>query len=147
MDFLAIVIAVVLFVVSVIHFAWAFGSNWPADNEQELARMVVGTPSITKMPPRALTGFIAFGILAAALVPLMWRGLVPYPQSLPQTLLWLAMWTLAIVFIARGIAAYLPIMADLEEPFASRNRRYFSPLILLIGAGYLALVLAPVWVA
>jgi hypothetical protein len=50
---------------------------------------------------------------------------------------------LALVFIGRGILGYTPRWraAFPVEPFATLDRRNYSPLCLVIGAGYLFLVL------
>jgi len=54
------------------------------------------------------------------------------------------MWTLALVFLGRGVEGYLPAMAKAEQPFPQLNRRYYSPLCLVLGLGFLVLVLDPV---
>jgi len=50
---------------------------------------------------------------------------------------------LAIVFIARGILGYTPGWRARfpTEPFATLDRKNYSPLCLWIGAGYIILVL------
>jgi len=144
MDAAAFAIAITLTIVAVVHAAWAAGAVWPGTDEASLSKTVVGTPGATKMPPRSLTGVVAALIFLAALWPLFWRGLLPYPHIVPQTLVWLGMWVLALVFLGRGVAGYLPAMARTEQPFARLNRFCFSPLCLLLGLGFLLLVLDPV---
>lgn len=145
MDWIAITIALALSTTALIHGLWALGSTWPAQSEKHLARMVVGTPGVKAMPVRLVTGLVAIGIFASALLPLMWRGLIPYPHMIPQTILWLGMWALALLFLLRGAGSYLPLMNEMEQPFARLNKLYFSPLIFIIGVGFLILVLEPVW--
>ena len=140
MDAIAFALAVVLTIVAAIHFAWALGMVWPGIDDASLSRIVVGTPGATRMPPRWLTAIVAILIFLAALWPVLWRGLIPYPHAIPQTIIWLGMCALALVFLGRGVAGYLPAMAKAEQPFARLNRLYYSSLCLVLGVGFLALV-------
>jgi len=47
---------------------------------------------------------------------------------------------IAGTFVARGIAGYTPRWRAYfhDQPFTTRDRRYYSPLCLLIGLGYAA---------
>ena len=49
----------------------------------------------------------------------------------------------AFVFLARGIAGFTPAWRRLtpEQPFASLDVRYYSPLCLAIGSGFAALAI------
>jgi drug/metabolite transporter (DMT)-like permease len=51
---------------------------------------------------------------------------------------------LAAIFLLRGVASYLPFgpIGDTVEPFRTLNIRYYGPLILSIGVGYLSLLLS-----
>jgi hypothetical protein len=51
---------------------------------------------------------------------------------------------IAGIFMARGLAGYSRRWREhfTDEPFATRNRRYYSPLCLLLGLAYVALVAA-----
>lgn len=88
---------------------------------------------------------VAVFIFAAALWPLFWRGLVSYPHTVPQTLIWLGMWVIALIFLGRGVFGFLPMMniTNPVQPFARFNRLYYSPLCILLGLGFLTLVLNP----
>jgi len=99
MDAIAVGVAIVLTIVAAIHAAWAAGMVWPGKNEASLSRTVVGTPGATRMPLRKITGLVAAAIFLSVLWPLLWRGLIPYPHAIPQTLIWLGMWALALVFL------------------------------------------------
>jgi len=127
--------------IAAMHFYWAFGGFWPGKDEVSLVRTVFGGNRISKMPPMALTLVVAVAIFAASLWPLMWRSIVPY--TLPQGLVWIGMVVLAMVFLGRGIVGYLPIFTNKlsEQPFARLNKLYFSPLCLIVGAGFVALLL------
>lgn len=102
--------------------------------------MVVGAKDIERMPPRLVTATVAIAIYAAAIFPLMWTALIPY--AVPQTLVWMGMVALTLVFVGRGIAGYTGTFRAIhpEQPFASLDRRYFSPLCLAIGVGFAALI-------
>ena len=144
MDAIAVAIASILIIVALVHAAWAGGVVWPGIDEVSLSQTVVGTPGAMKMPRRPVTGIVAALIFFAAIWPLVWRGLLTYPHFVPPTLIWLGMWVLALVFLGRGIGGYLPAMMRTEQPFAHLNRRYYSPLCLLLGLGFMILVLDPV---
>ena len=143
MDWIAIALALILFVVAAIHLSWALGSTWPVNDPESLSAAVVGTPEATKMPSAGLTFVVALMIAAAALWPLLWQALAPYPHWVPQTLVWLGMWCLAIVFLVRGVGGFLPMAGKTIEPFRRLNRTIYSPLCIVLGAGYLYLVLNP----
>lgn len=129
----ALFIALVLGLTSVLHFYWAAGGMWPARDEQSLARTVIGGNGIAGMPDRRLTIAVAICIGLAAIWPMLWLGWIVTPA--PDWLLTAGMAVLSIVFIARGIAGFVPAVKKMnsEEPFATLNARYFSPLIVLLG--------------
>lgn len=141
MNLIAIILSALLALIGLMHFYWAIGGLWPGKDEKSLARTVIGVKNIKKMPPMALTLLVSLAILAAAFWPLMWRGIIDYP--LPQSLIWLGMIALTFVFLGRGIAGYLPFFkrSNGEQPFARLNARYYSPLCLLLGAGFAVLLL------
>ncbi len=131
-------ILVVLGAISAVHVYWALGGLWPARTEQDLVKMVIGSASSARMPPRWLTVIVAALILLAGLLPAVHlTGWVAGPAT--RYLLVAA----AGVFLLRGAVPYLvPSLAGkMSEPFRSLNARYFSPLCLLLGAGFLAVSL------
>jgi hypothetical protein len=134
-------IAFVLGLTAALHFYWAAGGLWPARDEQSLARTVIGGTGITGMPGRGLTAAVAVCIGLAALWPMLWLGWVATPA--PDWLLTAGMATLCFVFVARGVAGFVPAVKRMnsEEPFATLNARYFSPLIVLLGLIFTALLL------
>lgn len=129
----ALFTALVLGLTSVLHFYWAAGGMWPARDEQSLARTVIGGNGIAGMPDRRLTIAVASCIGLAAIWPMLWLGWVATPA--PDWLLTAGMAVLCVVFIARGIAGFIPAVKKMnsEEPFATLNAHYFSPLIMLLG--------------
>ena len=127
-----------LLMVALAHFFWALGSTWPIKNETLLAQTVVGTPGVTRMPNRFVTFIVSLLVLAAGIVAL---ALADHTSGgITLTLLGVL---LAIVFIARGILGYTPGWRARfpTEPFATLDRKNYSPLCLWIGAGYIILVL------
>lgn len=119
------------------HTLWAFGRTWPVDNEQALARTVIGTKDVSGMPPRWMSGLVAFFILIAGL----WALLLSDPA--PNLILTLGGALLTFVFLLRGIAGYTPKWRELtsEEPFASFDKKVYSPLCLGIGLGFAILTI------
>jgi len=141
LELLAVFLGFLLLVISAIHFYWALGGVWPASDEITLVKTVIGSPPSkngipASMPPRMLTFLVAIAILAAAFFPIIWAGLIlPYP--IHASLVMIGMWVLTAIFLLRGITGMLPFFDRFspEEPFRSLNRKYYSPLCLLIALG------------
>ena len=51
---------------------------------------------------------------------------------------------IATVFLARGVAGYVPAWRRLQsaEPFTTLDRRYYAPLCLALGTGFLIILFA-----
>ena len=127
-----------LLMIAFAHLLWALGFTWPIRNEALLVKAVVGTPGATKMPSRWLTLLFALLILAAGIVAL---SIADHDSG---GVLWTIVGALlALVFLGRGIAGYTPRWrtAHSAEPFASLDRKFYSPLCLWIGVGFATLVL------
>ena len=144
MDFVALTMSAILLVVAFMHAAWGFGVVWPANSQAELSATVVGTPEAQQMPANVVTMGVAALIALAGLWPLFWRALLWYPQSVPQTLIWFGMWALSVIFLGRGVLGYLPTSSQTTQPFYRLNRLFYSPLCLVLGLGFLVLVLEPI---
>lgn len=93
------------------------------------------------MPPQGVTLVVALMTFAASLIPLVWIRLLLV--GLPQWLQMLALWGLILVFLGRGLITYTPIAArySVVEPFQTLNRKYYSPLCVLLGLCLLVLAL------
>ena len=129
---------VALLTIAVAHLLWAFGSRWPIRDETLLARTVVGTPGVTRMPSR----WRSFGL------GLLTLTLAAFALALADSTSGGATMTAfgalaAFPFLVRGILGYTGAwqLRTPEEPFRSNDRRVYSPLCLLIAAGFLLLVL------
>ena len=140
-DGLAITLASILWVIALMHAYWGFGHVWPAADAKLLARTVVGARNIERMPPPASCFAVAFALCGVGLWPLMASRLVTPAASL-RLVLWAGM-AFALTFLARGVAAYTAAWRRLfpEQPFASLDRRYYAPLCLALGVGFIILVL------
>jgi len=138
---LAFLIFIALTIVAALHAYWAFGGRWPGHDELSLARMVVGSRGITKMPGRRLTLIVALLIFVAGLIALAQASILP--ALLPPLFQQAAIVGLAIVFLVRGIASFTPQFRRMqtEEPFATLDRNVYAPLCLALGAGFIALLL------
>jgi len=130
----AILVVVVLLGIAVLHLLWAAGSHWPAADEQTLAKTVVGSKGIKRMPPRLASFLVAVVLIGAAHVVLAYAGLVP--GFLPFQMYRILLTAMILVFSFRGLAAYIPhwrAMAP-EQPFARLDQTRYGPLCIVIAA-------------
>ncbi len=132
-------IFLVLLTTAIIHVAWAFGVVWPAKDEQGLIRTVIGHPDVKRMPSRNLTLLVAGGIASAGLCGLWGADMLMLP--LPGWVKTVVLFGLMGIFTVRGLLSYISCgpLKNRMEPFATLDRRYFAPLCLLLGAGFLIL--------
>jgi hypothetical protein len=135
---IAALVFIPLLAVAIAHFVWSFGGTWPLRSKELLVKTVYGRPGTQLMPPRPLTFLVALGVLAAGIVALSLAD--DSAGGLWLDLLGIA---LGVLFIARGIAGYTPRWRAVfsGEPFATLDRRNYSPLALALGAGFFVLVL------
>ena len=93
---------------------------------------MVGTQNVTRMPPRILTALVALLILIAAI----WALTLSDPAE--NAIVTLGGGILALVFLGRGVAGFTPKWRALtpEEPFATFDKKVYSPLCLMIGIGF-----------
>ena len=143
---IALSLALILSVTGVLHALWGFGVTFPAANEQQLARMVVGKRGITKMPSMTACLFVAVSLFGFAVLALVLGRVISVPVS--KWLVAAAGAGAALVFLGRGVLGVLPTFEQAlpEQPFLRLNRRFYSPLIFLIGVGFALLTLSlPYW--
>ncbi len=121
--------------VAVIHALWGLGSTWPEAGEEALARSVVGDGRRC-MPPAWQCFAVAGALAVIALWPfvMLGRGEVPWVLA--------GSFAIAGSLVVRGLAGFSPRWRGhfTDEPFATRDKRYYSPYCLLMGVGYLALL-------
>ena len=143
---IALSLAFILSVTGLLHALWGFGVTFPAANEQQLARMVVGKRGITKMPSMTACLFVAVSLFGFAVLALVLGRVISVPVS--KWLVAAAGAGAALVFLGRGVLGVLPTFEQAlpEQPFLRLNRRFYSPLIFLIGVGFALLTLSlPYW--
>ncbi len=130
---LAIGLSVVLIALAALHLLWAIGYWIPIRDEEQLAKAVVGTRDITRMPGAVPCALVTLALTFAAILP-------HNPGFPARDLL---MPAIAVVFLARGAAAFVPAWRKRvpQEPFATLDRSVYGPLCLIIGIGYLTLTL------
>jgi uncharacterized membrane protein HdeD (DUF308 family) len=135
---IAALICVTLLAVSFAHLLWSLGINWPTRDERLLARTVTGFANAERMPPRWMSLGVAVLTFAAA----VWALALADPEGGGWLLTLIGM-VLGVVFLARGIIGFTPGWRKKtpEEPFRTNDRRVYSPLCVLLGIGFLALVL------
>ena len=135
MTLLALLISFVLTAIALLHAAWAVGIVWPGKDAESCARTVVGARGITTMPSPLACWIVAATLLAVAALPLILIGRVG--TALPDWLSGIGGPIVACVFLTRGILGYLPVWRRKcpEQPFATLDRRFYSPICLALGAG------------
>jgi hypothetical protein len=133
---IASIVFVLLFTISLAYFLWSIGSRWPVRDHELLARTVVGRPNVTRIS-RVKAFIYAIFALAAGIVAL---SIADHTAGeLPLTI---AGVLVGLFFIARGIAGYTQRWRSYfpVEPFATLDRKNYSPLFLAIGIGFAVLV-------
>lgn len=126
-----------LLAVALANLIWSFGGSWPLRDRALLAKTVVGKAGVTEVP-RLTALLVAIGALLAGIIALSLAD--PEAGGLGLNLLGTL---LGLGFVTRGVLGYTSGWRDRypEEPFATLDRRNYSPLSLLLGAGFLLLVL------
>jgi hypothetical protein len=137
---LAAILALILAAIAALHAYWGAGGLWPAADERVLAGIVVGDSRMKRMPPPALCILVAAAIATTAVWPLLLVGWKETAE--PYGFVKAVGYIILAVFLLRGIAGFVPAWRRKHpvEPFASLDRRYYSPLCLLIAAGYAILL-------
>ncbi len=133
---IASLIFIPLLAISMVHLLWAFGSSYPAKSEASLAKTVAGFRGMTAMPPR----LASLGVSVLALAAGVWALTLSDPEG--SLLASAGGVVLAVVFLARGGVGYTKWWRQLtpEQPFATLDKKFYSPLCLWIGLGFVILV-------
>jgi hypothetical protein len=120
----ALLLAVLLAPVVLLHLLWAIGLWWPIRDEARLVATVVGVQGMARMPGAAPCALVATAELMLAAWPLVAGGR------------WhdLGLWAAAAVLGLRGVAAWLPGWRRLTpvQPFATYDRRLYGPFCLIL---------------
>jgi hypothetical protein len=138
---LALILAAALVVIAALHVYWGIGGVWPGTDQKSCARAVVGFARVEEMPSAGAAFAVASMVVAAALVALALGGVFAAPFG--QLSLAGAALFIGLVFLGRGFAGFTPMWRKLtpEMPFARLDVRYYSPLCLILGAGFAALAI------
>lgn len=131
MTFVALIVSASLVVIAAVHLLWALGYWWPIKNEAELARTVVGTKGVVKMPGAIACSLVVVALLFAAAWP--W-----FPET---PIKGFGLFIIAIVFQIRAIIAYAPFMKRTtpEQPFRKLDETYYAPLCIALGIVFMIL--------
>jgi hypothetical protein len=134
----AAALGIALLAIGIAHLLWSIGILWPIRDEALLARAVVGSPGVERMPPKVRSLGVAILILLACVVAFSVAD--PVSGGLPLTFLAALA---ALLFLGRGAIGYTDWWRTRtpEEPFRSLDRKTYSPLCLILGVGFLLLVL------
>ncbi|PWJ20484.1 DUF3995 domain-containing protein [Jannaschia seohaensis] len=120
----AIIWSVVLADLATLHLLWAARIWFSIREEAELARAVVGTAGVERMPGPVLCAAVALALGLAATLP--WWAAFGLQRA--------ALLALSVVFFLRGLAPFTGPWARLtpEEPFRRLDRAAFGPLCLAL---------------
>jgi hypothetical protein len=133
----ASIVFVILLAVALAHLLWSFGSRWPIRDPELLAKTVIGRPGVTRVP-RFASFVAAVLVFAAGIIAL---SLADHDAGE----WWLTTLGLGLgaTFAARGALGYTAGWQARHpvEPFATMDRKTYAPLCLIVGAGFLILVL------
>ena len=128
---IAFLTSAILILLAAVHLLWSLGYWWPIKDEAELARTVVGTKGIEKMPGAVACSLVVVALMFAAAWP--W-----FPDT---ALKGFGLFIIAIVFQIRAIIAYAPFMKRTtpEQPFRKYDETYYAPLCILLGIVFMIL--------
>ena len=131
MTFLALIASLGLIIIAAIHLLWALGYWWPIKDETALARAVVGTKGITKMPGAVACSMVVVALLFGA----------AWPWLPDMALKSMGLFGIAVVFQIRAAIAYAPFMKRMspEQPFRRLDETYYAPLYIVFGVMFMIL--------
>ncbi len=141
---ISLFVLVTLLAISALHLVWAFGSAFPCKDRETLVRTVVGRNGEggeSIMPPGISSALVAAATFLAALWPPIMEGKIFTFVSI--SLQSLGAIVLVLVFLGRGVIGLTPWFRRLLplEPFATLNRKYYSPLCIALSLCYLILLI------
>lgn len=128
----------VLALIGAVHALWGARIWWPMADEARLVTFAVGGEGMVRMPPAAA----CYGVTALMMLGLVWvMMLAGWVVVLPQPLVTVGGIVMGAVFMARGVAAYVPWFARItpQPEFRRMDRRIYGPLCLALGGAVLIL--------
>ncbi|GAA3885318.1 hypothetical protein GCM10022243_57680 [Saccharothrix violaceirubra] len=137
MEIVAVVVAVALALIGLLHVVWIF-SPWPLPDRASFAELVTDRP-VAQAPPWPLTLLVAVLLGLAGYLVVGRAGVVAVPG--PAWLTTVGAGGVAAVLLLRGVGGFVH-WARSTTAFARLNRRWYSPLCVVLGtgAGVVALV-------
>lgn len=128
---LALFASATLVVIAAIHLLWALGYWWPIKDEAALARAVIGTKGVTRMPGPVACSLVVVALLFAAAWP--WFPDFAFKAA--------GLVGIALIFQVRAAVAYAPLMkrATPEQPFRAYDEKYYAPLCMVFGIVFMLL--------
>jgi hypothetical protein len=141
MKILALIAFAVLTAIAVLHAAWGLKIVWPAASERKLIAMAVGQKGRKRMPPPWQCFIVAAAVFLQGVVALIAADWIATPLS--RSFVALLTLLCATGFIARGVIGLTAgwRARHPQQPFATLDREYFSPLCLALGAAFVLLTL------
>jgi hypothetical protein len=139
---LACALSAILLLITALYVYWGIGGIWPGRDAASCARAVVGFRGVEEMPSPPAAFAVAACLALATLWPMALEGVFATPFA-PGGLAATAV-MIGLIFLGRGIAGFTPWWRRLapEQPFARLDTRLYSPLCILLGAGFVVLGLA-----
>jgi hypothetical protein len=137
--FIPVILIVVLVALAALHAWWGVGGRWPGHDERNLVELVVGRARSMRMPGLVRCMLVAAALFAAAGLVALQGNLISVDFGVPgERLVRAGFWIACAVFALRGLAGFIPPIFAYARgtPFATLNRLYYSPLCLLIAAGF-----------
>jgi hypothetical protein len=137
--FAPVILIVVLVALAALHAWWGVGGRWPGHDERSLVGLVVGRTRSMRMPSLVACMLVASALFAAAGLVALQGKVISVDLGMPgERLVQTGFWIAGAVFALRGLAGFIPPIFAYARgtPFASLNRLFYSPLCLLIAAGF-----------
>lgn len=130
---LSLINAIILILISAIHFYWAFGGKWAIDRVfPEIKSTKPIRPSIAAT---VIVAFIFLGFAGVYLNKIQFLN-IPFPTFINQY----GVLILGIIFIARAIGEfkYVGFFKTMKDSkFAKLDTKFYSPLCLYLGVSSL----------
>jgi hypothetical protein len=138
---LASLLSLVLLLITALHVYWGLGGVWPGRDSASCANAVVGLEGVDEMP----SPLACFAIAACLLLVTLWPMAVAsaFATPFPPAGLAVVALCIAVIFLARGILGFTPQWRRFapRKPFAELDVKFYSPLCLLLGCGFLFLAI------
>jgi len=132
MIYVSVCSLVILISLAAIHVVWALGSSWPAEDEESLAQMVLG--SSRRMPPRIASWVVAMAMTGFFIIVMMNAGWLPTPFA--AYILQIPLAGVMAIFLGRGLWGFFLDRrlrpSTIGTPFERLNLIYYSPLCMVL---------------